>query len=65
MSVIEPFPPGHVEIYKMDTEGRAFLEEMTRFHKIGEPPAYTTFEVTFGKKKIRTFLKKYGTFMYI
>ena len=48
MSVVEQFPPGHVETYKLDTDGRAFLEETVRYHKIGETPAYTTFDVPLG-----------------
>ena len=52
MSVIQPFPPGHVETYKLDTEGRAFLEETARYHKIGETPSYTTFEVALGNYHI-------------
>lgn len=50
MSVVEPFAPGHIETYRLDTEGRAFLEgEAIRYHRIGEEPAYTTFEVKLGK----------------
>lgn len=53
MSVVEPFAPGHIETYRLDTEGRAFLEgEAIRYHRIGEEPAYTTFEVKLGKVKV-------------
>lgn len=36
------FPPGHVETYSLDLSGRASYVNTTRFHKIGEPPAYKT-----------------------
>lgn len=36
------FPPGHVETYSLDLSGRATYVNTTRFHKIGEPPAYKT-----------------------
>ncbi|KAL5007851.1 hypothetical protein ScPMuIL_016657 [Solemya velum] len=39
---IEPFLPGHVETYELDDKCRARLIEKTQFHKIGDPPAYTT-----------------------
>jgi len=44
-SKVEHFPPGHVETYNLDTQGRAVLAEQARFHKIGEQPAYPTFPV--------------------
>ncbi|WAR01985.1 ASNS-like protein [Mya arenaria] len=56
---IEAFPPGHVETYSLDTEGKAVLTETARFHKIGEPPAYNTFPVEIGtdiKKNVRELL---------
>lgn len=48
-SKVEPFPPGHVETYNLDVTGRAILAEKTRFHKIGEPPAYPTFPIQVGR----------------
>lgn len=48
-SRIEAFPPGHVETYSLDNAGRAVLTERTRFHKIGEPPAYPTFPIPIGQ----------------
>lgn len=39
---ITPFPPGHVETYSLDLSGRATYVNTTRFHKIGEFPAYKT-----------------------
>ena len=51
-SLVEPFPPGHVETYKLDTDGRAYLEELVRYHKIGEAPAYPTFEVALGRNMV-------------
>ncbi|XP_053375174.1 asparagine synthetase [glutamine-hydrolyzing]-like isoform X2 [Mercenaria mercenaria] len=58
-SKVEHFPPGHVETYSLDKEGRAALTECSRFHKIAEQPAYPTFPVTIGKdvkQNIREFL---------
>lgn len=58
-SQVEQFPPGNVETYSLDAQGRAFLTEKTCFHKIGEPPMYTTFPVEIGsdiKKNIRDLL---------
>lgn len=39
---ITPFPPGHVEAYSLDLNGRATYINTTRFNKIGECPAYKT-----------------------
>jgi len=39
---IEPFPPGHIEIYDLDLQGRAHFKERICFHSAGEPPAYKT-----------------------
>ena len=64
MSVIEPFPPGHVETYKLDSGGRAFLEETVRYHKIGEPPAYTTFDVPLGMVEFHCLIR-YSWFLII
>jgi len=46
---VEPFPPGHVETYNLDMDGRAVLSDQTRFHKIGDAPAYNTFPVEIGE----------------
>lgn len=62
MSVVEPFAPGHIETYRLDTEGRAFLEgEAIRYHRIGEEPAYTTFEVKLGKSRVISTIIFYTT----
>ncbi|GFR66567.1 asparagine synthetase [glutamine-hydrolyzing] [Elysia marginata] len=37
---IEPFPPGHVEVYDIDSQGRAFLRESVCFNKTGQIPKY-------------------------
>lgn len=37
---IEPFPPGHVEIYDLDSQGRALLRESVCFSKTGQIPKY-------------------------
>ncbi|XP_013395878.1 asparagine synthetase [glutamine-hydrolyzing]-like [Lingula anatina] len=39
---IQPFPPGHVETYSLDQGGKAKLEEVKRFHQIGDMPKYKT-----------------------
>ncbi|XP_055871079.1 asparagine synthetase [glutamine-hydrolyzing]-like [Biomphalaria glabrata] len=39
---IEPFPPGHVEIYNLDKDGRAFLDKRIMFNQPGQSPAYKT-----------------------
>ncbi|XP_061179872.1 asparagine synthetase [glutamine-hydrolyzing]-like [Saccostrea echinata] len=39
---ITPFPPGHVEAYSLDLNGRATYMNTTRFNKIGECPEYKT-----------------------
>ncbi|XP_013393300.1 asparagine synthetase [glutamine-hydrolyzing]-like [Lingula anatina] len=39
---IQPFPPGHVETYSLDQGGKAKLEEVKRFHNIGDMPKYKT-----------------------
>ncbi|XP_069110760.1 asparagine synthetase [glutamine-hydrolyzing]-like [Argopecten irradians] len=41
-STLEPFLPGHVETYDLDSIGRATFVERTRFHKIGDAPLYKT-----------------------
>ncbi|GFN90716.1 asparagine synthetase [glutamine-hydrolyzing] [Plakobranchus ocellatus] len=37
---IEPFPPGHVEIYDLDSQGRASLSTTVCFSKPGQIPKY-------------------------
>lgn len=57
-SRIEAFPPGHVETYSLDKQGRALFSERVRFHKIGTEPAYPTFPVPIVsdvKQNIREF----------
>uniref|UniRef100_A0A0B6Z4D5 Asparagine synthetase [glutamine-hydrolyzing] n=2 Tax=Arion vulgaris TaxID=1028688 RepID=A0A0B6Z4D5_9EUPU len=39
---IEPFPPGHIEVYELDLQGKAFLKERTCFNRPGQFPLYTT-----------------------
>ncbi|OWF40463.1 Asparagine synthetase [glutamine-hydrolyzing] [Mizuhopecten yessoensis] len=41
-ATVEQFLPGHVETYNLDSIGRATFVERTRFHKIGDAPAYKT-----------------------
>lgn len=48
-ATIEPFPPGHVEVYDLDHMGRAFLKSRTRFNSPGQTPLYKTMEVKMGK----------------
>lgn len=59
---IEPFPPGHIEIYNLDKDGRAFLDKRILFNKPGQAPAYKTKvdPSSFGldiKKNIRVLLE--------
>jgi len=44
---IEAFPPGHVEVYDLDPQGRAFLRERTCFNKPGQAPLYKTLVSSF------------------
>ncbi|KAK7109193.1 asparagine synthetase [glutamine-hydrolyzing]-like [Littorina saxatilis] len=39
---VEPFLPGHVEVYKLDLQGRATLESRTCFNSPGQIPKYRT-----------------------
>lgn len=41
-AAIEPFPPGHVEVYDLDQQGRAVLKSRTRFNRPGQAPKYKT-----------------------
>ena len=52
-SKVEVFPPGHVETYSLDMNGKAFLSERTRFHKIGEEPSYPTLKVPMGENNFK------------
>lgn len=39
---IAPFPIGTVEVYTLDSNGKASLKESNKFHTIGNPPVYKT-----------------------
>ncbi|XP_076461603.1 asparagine synthetase [glutamine-hydrolyzing]-like [Babylonia areolata] len=39
---MEPFPPGHVEVYDLDHLGRATLSSRTSFNRPGQFPLYKT-----------------------
>ncbi|XP_041367373.1 asparagine synthetase [glutamine-hydrolyzing]-like [Gigantopelta aegis] len=39
---IQPFPPGHVEVYDLDHLGHAQFKERARYHKMGTEPVYKT-----------------------
>ena len=39
---IRAFPPGHVEVYDLDLQGRAHLKSRTAFNRPGQPPMYKT-----------------------
>ncbi|CAG5116300.1 unnamed protein product, partial [Candidula unifasciata] len=46
---IDAFPPGHIEIYDLDKDGRAFLKERTCFNSPGQFPLYKTKISSFSK----------------
>ncbi|XP_005106635.1 asparagine synthetase [glutamine-hydrolyzing] [Aplysia californica] len=57
---MEPFPPGHVEIYDLDSQGRAFLKERVCFNKPGQFPMYKTLVSSYSadiKKNVATLLE--------
>ena len=37
---IEAFPPGHIEVYDLDSQGRASLAQRVRFSRTGEVPKF-------------------------
>lgn len=39
---MEPFPPGHLEVYDLDHQGRAVFSRRTAFNRPGQVPLYKT-----------------------
>ncbi|BFZ02043.1 hypothetical protein BsWGS_05082 [Bradybaena similaris] len=54
---IEQFPPGHIEIYDLDKQGRAFLKERTCFNLPGQFPLYKT-NITSYSQDVKTNVAK-------
>lgn len=45
---IEPFTPGHVQSYSLDSYGMATFISESKFHSVGAPPRYDTLVTEYG-----------------